>query len=141
MSVRIRALKVSDYDDVVALWKRGGMKHEPRLRDSRKGIARQIRMNPGLFLAAFEGKKMIGVLLTTYDGRRSWLNRACVDPICRRKGIAKGLIVEAERRLRRKGVNLFAALVEEGNVASLTLCESMGYIPRRDIVYMRKKED
>jgi ribosomal protein S18 acetylase RimI-like enzyme len=141
MSVTIRALKISDYNDIVTLWGLGGMKHEPRWRDSKKGIARQIKMNPGLYLGAFDGKRLVGVLLATYDGRRGWLNRACVHPDYRRKGIARKLVAEAERRLRRKGIDLFAALVEEGNVASLTLCESMGYIPRRDIVYMRKKDD
>jgi ribosomal protein S18 acetylase RimI-like enzyme len=141
MKVKIKPLRIADYDDIVSVWERGGMKYDPDGRDSRKAIVRQMEMNPGLYLGAFDGKKLVGVMLVSSDGRRGWLNRTCIDPDYRRKGIAKMLIIEAERRLRKRGIKLFAAHVEEDNTASLALCESMGYIPRRDIVYMRKKED
>lgn len=139
--MKIRVLRVADYDDMVALWERGGSGYEPELRDSKRAIAEQMKANPGLYLGAFEGKRLVGVLLVTVDGRRGWLNRACIDPGSRRRGIAKRLIVEAEKRLRSRGIGLFAAFVDEKNSASIALCESMGYVQRRDIVYMRKRVD
>ena len=139
MKIRIRGLRIGDYDDIIALWKRGGMAYEPRGRESRAAISRQLKLNPGLYLGAFDGRRLVGVVLGTIDGRRGWLNRACIDPAHRRKGIARMLIVEMERRFLKKGIRLFAALVEEENKPSLALCESMSYVRRDDIVYMRKE--
>jgi len=139
--IKIREITPKDYKEIVSLWERGGMKYDPEGRDSEKMITFQIEINPGLSLAAFDGKRMVGVLLGTYDGRRGWLNRLCVDPGYRRKGIATMLITECEKRMLRRGAKVIAALVEDCNTPSLALCESLGYVPRRDIIYMRKKID
>jgi GNAT superfamily N-acetyltransferase len=82
---------------------------------------------------------LVAVALLTHDGRKGWINRLAVDPACRRRGLAARLVGEAERWFCQElGLEVWAALIEAGNEASLALFAQLGYQPA-DVVYVSKR--
>lgn len=82
---------------------------------------------------------IVGVILGTHDGRKGWVNRLAVLPEYRRRGVARALVRELERRFRRMGIGVFCALVEDWNRVSLKAFRAMGYELHRDIFYFSKR--
>lgn len=138
MPFRIRRLRASDYDDLIALFEACGLDPRTRGRDSRTSIVLQLRVNRGSYLGALDGPRLVGAVLGTHDSRKGWINRLAVHPDYRRRGIAKRLVRACERALRAKGLEMFAALIEPGNDASEAVFRSLGYevLP---MLYARKK--
>ncbi|MEM3577718.1 MAG: GNAT family N-acetyltransferase [Candidatus Bathyarchaeia archaeon] len=137
----IRRLTIRDYEEIIKLWSKAKLPYKPRGRDSKEAIAAQMKANPEFFLGAYEGDNLVGVVIVSYDLRKGWINRLAVDPRYRRRGIAKALVAEAERVLRKKGIGIFCALVEDDNVASKEFFKKCGYVEHRDIIYFSKRDD
>lgn len=87
-----------------------------------------------------ESGRLIGCVVATNDTRKGWINRLVVDPDHRRKGHARRLIRAAEDVLRRQGMTLLAAQIEDWNTESLALFEEEGYHVHRDVIYVSKRE-
>ena len=138
--MEIRRLTVSDYDRIIGLWSRAGLPSRPKGRDSKEAITAEIKANPDFFLGAFEIDHLLGVAIISSDLRKGWINRLAVDPNCRNRGVAKALIAECEKTLRNRGLRLFCALIEDGNVTSITLFKKCGYVVHRDILYLSKRD-
>ena len=86
--MRIRSLVISDYDQIVALWKRSGLPFKPSGRDRKGAVQAQMVANPDFFLGAYEDDRLVGVVVATSDGRKGWINRLAVDPDFRGRGVA-----------------------------------------------------
>ena len=141
MAVKIAPLRLQDYEDAIALWRRAGLTNHVHLRDSRRAFARQLRSNRGLYLGAYDGKRLVGTVLGTQDTRKGWINRLAVDPAYQRRGVGSRLLKACERALVRKGVRIIAALVVKGNEPSTNMFRRSGYELSEDILYVRKKVD
>ncbi|MEM3356249.1 MAG: GNAT family N-acetyltransferase [Candidatus Bathyarchaeia archaeon] len=138
--MRIRKLTINDYEKIVRLWSRAGLPFKPTGRDSKEAIAAQMNANPEYFLGAFEDDRLIGTAIISCDMRKGWINRLAVDPDYRRRGVAKALIAECEKILRKQGVRIFCALVEDYNKASKELFKKCGFVEHRDIIYFSKRD-
>jgi ribosomal protein S18 acetylase RimI-like enzyme len=138
--MELRKLTINDYEDLISLWIASKLPFKPRGRDNKGAIAAQIKANPDFFLGAFEGNRLVGVAVLSSDIRKGWINRLAIDPACRRRGIAKALIAESERVLRKHGVKIFCALIEEYNVTSKKLFKKCGYVEHNDITYFSKRD-
>jgi len=138
--MRVRKLTIDDYDDIVELWNRASLPYKPEGRDNKSSIASEMEANPGFFIGAFEGNKLVGTVIASWDLRKGWINRLAVDPTYRRRGIAKTLIAEAEKVLRKKGAKIICALIEDTNNISMELFKKCGYIESHDIIYFSKRE-
>jgi ribosomal protein S18 acetylase RimI-like enzyme len=133
-------LTAEDYDAVRALWEQAGLPIRPVGRDSREQFAAQLASGLQTVIGARDGDRLAGVVLTTHDGRKGWINRLAVHPDYRRQGLGRRLISEAERVLHAQGLEIIAALIEHENTASLTLFQQAGYIEYPDIHYVTKRE-
>ena len=127
MSVRIRRLRPSDYAGFVELLKVSGMEPRTQGRESRKSFSVQLGNPRNRYLGAFDGRRLVGVVLGTHDGRKGWINRLAVHPDRRRIHIASRLVRMCERGLREQGIQMFAALIEADNAASKAVFQSLGY--------------
>jgi len=136
----IQRLTRSDYDGIIELWSRTGLPFKPKGRDSKKAMAAQIQTNPDFFLGAFENGHLVGVVVLSCDVRKGWINRLAVDPDCRCRGVARTLIAESEKTLRKCGVKIFCALIGDHNKASRELFKECGYVEHRDIIYFSKRD-
>jgi len=141
MAVRIGKLGLDDYEAMVALWRRVGLVNRVGIRDARRAFARQVRLNNGLYLGAFDGDRLVGTVLGTHDTRKGWINRLAVDPAYQRRGVGSRLLKACERALVRQDVRIIAALVVKGNEPSTNMFRRSGYELSEDILYVRKKVD
>ncbi len=138
--MRIRTLSIVDYEDMIDLWSRANLSFKPTGRDSKEAISKEIKSHPDFFLGAFEDGRLIGTAIISCDVRKGWINRLAVDVAYRNRGIAKALISESERILRKNGMRLFCALIETSNIASQELFEKSGYVKHHDIMYFSKRD-
>ena len=136
----IRRLTIDDYNDIVELWNRASLPYKPEGRDSRSSIASEMEVNPDFFIGAYEGNRLVGTVIASWDLRKGWINRLAVDPTYQRRGVAKALIAEAEKVLKKKGAKIICALIEDYNSSSMELFKKCGYIEDRDVVYFSKRE-
>lgn len=138
--MEIRRLTISDYKELTELWSHASLPFKPEGRDRRATIARQMKANPDLFIGAFEDSGLVGAAILSSDLRKGWINHLAVDPGCRRRGIAEVLISESERILRKHGLRIFCALIEDSNVASRELFKKCGFVEHHDILYFSKRD-
>jgi ribosomal protein S18 acetylase RimI-like enzyme len=136
----LRRLTIDDHDAILALWQRAGL-HSIRLegRDSRSEFERQLAGGQ-IAIGLEEDGCLIGVVLATHDTRKGWINRLAIDPQYRRQGYGEQLVCAAEDALHQVGLHLIAAFIEEGNTASLTLFEKMGYAVHQHLYYLSKRD-
>ena len=137
--MEIRKLTISDYEEITKLWARANLPYKPRGRDSKEAIAVEMKANPEFFIGAFEDNRLIGTVIVTCDMRKGWINRLAVDPGYRKHGVAKILVAESEKILRKHGVRIFCALVNDDNAASQALFKKCGYVGHQDITYFSKR--
>jgi ribosomal protein S18 acetylase RimI-like enzyme len=130
----------SNYERLLALWDAAGLSYRPDGRDSQTALKRQVEQGWLTILGVESGNNLIAAVLITHDGRKGWINRLAVLPDFRRQGIARQLIEASEERLRNIGIEVYAALIEPGNEASLALFSDAGYVDYEDIHYMTKRE-
>lgn len=139
--MKIRRLAIDAYEEIVKLWSRAGLPFRPKGRDSKEAMAAEMAANPDFFLGAFESNHLVGVVVLSCDRRKGWINRLATDPDHRRCGIARALIAESERILRKHGVRLFSVLIDGNNAASRNLFNECGYLEHHDILYFSKRDD
>ena len=90
--MKVRRSTIEAYSDIVVLGARAVLAFSPGGRDSRRALAAQIKAYPDFFLGAYDGAKLVGVVLISCDSRKGWINRMAVDSEFRRRGIAKALV-------------------------------------------------
>lgn len=135
----IRPIEPADYGELLALWQAAGLSVRPTGRDARAAFEKQLRAFPKTYLAAVDGKRLVGVVLGTHDARKGWINRLAVHPDCRRRSIAQRLVRACEDALRAEGIEIIAALVEPQNEASAAFFRTAGYADDVRVIYFRKR--
>ncbi len=135
----IHELNLKDYKRIVDLWDQAGMHAKFMGRDRPDNLRKQVASGTVFILGDVKGGLLRGVIIVSNDGRKGWMNRLAVLPRYRDQGIASGLIREAEKRLKRMGIEIFAAHIEEENGSSRQLFEKLGYVPATDIIYFVKR--
>lgn len=138
--MEIRRLTINDYEEMVRLWIKARLPFKPKGRDSKEAIATQMKADPEFFLGAFEDNRLVGTVIISCDLRKGWMNRLAVDPDYRHHGIAKALIAESEKVLRKHGIRIFCALIEGYNTVSKKLFKECGYVEDRDVIYFSKRD-
>jgi N-acetylglutamate synthase len=139
-AILIREFASADYDRIMEIWTAGRLPVKPQGRDSRAQIEKQVRQRNVTFLVAEADGRVIGTVLATHDGRKGWINRLAVDASRRRRGLGRRLVLEAERRLAKAGLEIFACLIEEENTVSMAVFESLGYKKHPEIIYFAKRK-
>lgn len=132
-------LTQAHYAAILDLWQRAGLSVRPAGRDAPEAFAQQLQGGQQRVIGLRDGQKLIAVAILTHDGRKGWINRLAVDPAYRRRGLAGRLVAEAERWFTQTlGLEIWAALIEGDNQASLSLFDALGY-QRHDVVYVSKR--
>ena len=140
MDYMVRNITIDDYDSIYELWNSTEQSRRALnpVDDSRDGIERYLKRNPGTCFAAVKDGRIIGVILTGHDGCRAIIHHMCVHPDYRRMGIAAHLVSLAEDALKKEGIQKIFGLVFKDNEAANAFWEQQGYSLRTNLNYRNK---
>jgi ribosomal protein S18 acetylase RimI-like enzyme len=134
--MQIRPFELTDEQPVIALW------HDCELirswNDPGKDIRRKLAVRPDLFLVGVEDGQVVGTVMAGYEGHRGWINYLAVAPACRRQGLGRALMAEAESRLRAEGCPKINLQVRSSNAEVIAFYRSIGFAPD-DVVSLGKR--
>ena len=131
----VRAMTMDDYDDVYALWMSIHGFGIRSIDDSREGIERFIKRNPGLSAVDIEDGKIVGAILCGHDGRRACLYHVCVSEEYRMHGIGKKMVEFCYEALRKEKINKVCLNAFVTNAVGNKFCQKMGWTLRDDMNY------
>jgi ribosomal protein S18 acetylase RimI-like enzyme len=121
----VREARREDCPAVLELWRHA--EAIPSSTDSLEELERLVAEDRGLFLVAEAHGRLVGSIIGGWDGWRGNMYRLAVAPDCRRRGIARSLVAEVERRLRIQGARRISALVAGTEEGARTFWEAVGY--------------
>ena len=134
--ITVRPCAEADVEAVLALWARAAAPHSKP--DTPEGVLVRLRRDRELFLIAFDGDAIVGSLMAGWDGWRGNLYRMAVAPEHRRRGVARRLLEEAERRLVALGCTRLYASVVAASPGAAPFWEAEGYAPNVGLVEYAK---
>jgi len=134
-------LDASHHAEIVDLWQRAGLHIRPAGRDSLAAFTSQMATGVQTPIGLWDSERLVAVALATHDSRKGWINRLAVDPDYRRQGLATRLIRLCEAHFRALGIDVWAALIEDWNAASLALFRDAGYALADEITYVSRRSD
>lgn len=136
MAILLREFREPDYETVVAVWLACGLTLKPS--DTLPELRKLVDRNPGLFLVAEDEGEIAGTVIGAWDGRRAWAYHLAVRPDAQRRGTARLLMDEVERRLRATGATKLNLLVERANAGVADFYHKLGFAPD-DLLFMTKE--
>ena len=131
----IREMKIEDYDNVFALWKTIKGFGIRSVDDSREGIERFLKWNPGLSVVAEEEGKIVGAILCGSDGRRGCLYHVCVHKDYSRQGIGKTMVIWCMEKLKELQINKVSLIAFTQNDIGNAFWKEIGWTKREDLNY------
>jgi GNAT superfamily N-acetyltransferase len=133
-----RKLSAGELPKVHEVWEEAELPFHPEGRDALELMEKEIAEARAFYYGAFEGDRLVAVVLGNDDGRKGWINRLAVRPAYRHMGLGRELIHRCEKVFLDKGMGIYCCLIEDWNGPSLTLFQSEGFELRKDIFYLRK---
>ena len=131
----IREMKIEDSDNVFALWKTIKGFGIRSVDDSKEGIERFLKWNPGLSVVAEEEGKIVGAILCGSDGRRGCLYHVCVHKDYRRQGIGKTMVIWCMEKLKELQINKVSLIAFTQNDIGNAFWKEIGWTKREDLNY------
>lgn len=115
------------FGGVDGLWREAFSDDAPR-NTAAIAIPQKQQFQPELFLVAIEEDEIVGSLMAGYDGHRGWISRVAVKQTHRRRGIARAMFEEIERRLAALDCPKVNLQVITSNAAVVPVYERLGYL-------------
>jgi len=106
----IRPARPEEVEQILALWRESDASPTPT--DTRDRVLQLLGEATAILLVAEAEGRLVGTVIGGWDGWRGNIYRLAVLPAYRRRGIARALVGEADRRLHRMGAQRISALVE-----------------------------
>src|SRR5438270_11602929 len=120
----LRECRSEDVGPVLQLWRQA--EATPGVTDTADDLRRAVEEGPAVLVAEVEGR-LVGSIIGTFDGWRGNIYRLAVHPDYRRRGIARALVAEVEKRLARQGAKRITALVEKNHSWATGFWQAVGY--------------
>jgi ribosomal protein S18 acetylase RimI-like enzyme len=115
----------SDIEDVLTFW--GDATTVESSTDDVDGIATLLAFDPRALIVAREGDRIVGTVITGWDGWRASMYRLAVAPAYRRRGIGRMLVAAGEAHLQSLGARRFHLIVQEGEDSAQSFWRANGY--------------
>lgn len=133
--IMIRVCRVDEVQEVLDLWQ--SAEAIPTVTDTAKDLERML--SRGVVLVAEAGGNLVGSVIGVFDGWRANIYRLAVHPSCRRRGIARSLVDELERRLIPDGARRIAAVVHADHPQAVGFWDAQGYtLQKRTVRYTKE---
>ena len=137
-SFKIRKMTARDADAVLSFW-RGipgiGLDEDC---DSRSGLLRYLKRNPGMSFVAFDNDAIVGAVLSGHDARRGYLHHLAVAPSHRKLGIGKALVLRCFQSLAKQHIPKCNIFLFRSNAAGRAFWLHNGWNLRQDLSVLQK---
>jgi len=123
--ILIRNFTAADKDEVIILWNLCGLivpSNNPE-----KDIELKMSFQPELFFIAESEKKIIGTVMTGYDGHRGWLNYLGVHPEYRGVGCGRMLVEFSIQKLKELNCPKLNLQVRNSNTGVIDFYKRLGF--------------
>jgi len=123
--ILIRNFTAADKDEVIILWNLCGLivpSNNPE-----KDIELKMSFQPELFFIAESEKKIIGTVMTGYDGHRGWLNYLGVHPEYRGVGCGRMLVEFSIQKLKELNCPKLNLQVRNSNTSVIDFYKRLGF--------------
>jgi len=138
MQIDYFELKITDYQNVISLWKSCegiGLSSA----DSQDSMQAYLRRNQGMSFVAKYQNEIIGAVLCGHDGRRGYLHHLAVHPAYRNQGIGRSLVARCDNALQRIGIQKCHLFIINSNIEGIQFWEKIGWSSRNDIGIVSKE--
>lgn len=135
----VALLGVEHHAEILDLWQAAGLHIRVEGRDSLAAFTRQMATGVQTPIGLRHGQQLVAVAIATHDSRKGWINRLAVHPVHRRRGLGLRLIRLCEQYFQSQGIDIWAALIEDWNTASLALFRRAGYDLASNITYASRR--
>lgn len=132
----VRECRSDECATVLAIWK--DAEAIATATDTLEALSTLVEENPGSLLIAEIDGQPCGTIIAAWDGWRGNIYRLAVIPRRRRRGVARVLVLEAQRRLQARGahrISLYAMRDDAHVLGFWDSLQDLGY--RRDPTKMR----
>ena len=133
--VTVRSMQIEDYDQVYALWMTIHGFSIRTIDDSREGVERFLKRNPGISVVAEMDGRVVGAILCGHDGRRGCLYHVCVHEDYRMPGIGRAMVVHCMNALQQEGINKVSLIAFTKNDIGNAFWKQIGWTKREDLNY------
>ena len=130
----IKKFSMRYYTEVIEIWRTSGI--SVGSSDEKEEIKRVFRKNPNLFLIGLIDRKVIGVVIGAFDGRRGYVHHLAVSPEFQNKGYGKQLMEELHKRFRNLNVQKVHLFIEKYNADVINFYKKLGWEIRDDLIMM-----
>lgn len=134
--MKIRKLKIQDYDDVSKLWKNCNLPIGSS--DTKEEIQKFIKRNPDTCLVGMYKNRIISSVLGGFDGRRGFIHHLAVDPKYQSQGYGFTILSNLEEIFKSKGITKYHLFIKKDNIDVVNFYRKLGCELREDIVMMSK---
>ena len=131
----VRSMQIEDYDQVYALWMTIHGFSIRTIDDSREGVERFLKRNPGISVVAEMDGRVVGAILCGHDGRRGYLYHVCVHEDYRMHGIGRAMVVHCMNALQQEGINKVSLIAFTKNDIGNAFWKQIGWTKREDLNY------
>ncbi|NIQ07232.1 MAG: GNAT family N-acetyltransferase [Candidatus Korarchaeota archaeon] len=135
--MKIRELKMKDYEQVYELWSAAGI--ELKKSDERPGIQRMINRNPKTCLVGVKNGEIVAAVLGGFDGRRGFIHHMAVKPSHQGEGLGSKLLKELLMRFKKQRVIKLHLFVQKENKEVIGFYKDHGFVKRTELIDLSKK--
>lgn len=133
--MEIRIMTIGDYEQVSHLWHQIEGFGIRTLDDSKEGVERFLKRNPGTSVVAWEDGRVVGAILCGHDGRRGCMYHVCVAKDCRDRGIGRRMALTAMEALKAEGICKVSLIAFKTNAGGNRFWKNAGWTFRDDLNY------
>ncbi|HZI51382.1 MAG TPA: GNAT family N-acetyltransferase [Terriglobia bacterium] len=127
-----RRATADDANDILSLWR--AAEASPSVTDTIEDIRSIAGRDSAAVIVAVSQGQILGSIIAAFDGWRGGVYRLAVHPTVRRQGIARALVVEAEKMFRTWGVKRVSAIVLLDHPSAMGFWTAAGYAMQEDTV-------
>ncbi|MBR3606105.1 MAG: GNAT family N-acetyltransferase [Lachnospiraceae bacterium] len=131
----IRTMTIEDYEQLYSLWMKIKGFAIRSIDDSKEGVERFLERNPRTSVVAVKDNHIVGAILCGHDGRRGCLYHVCVDPLHRKQGIGKKMVVFAMKALQEEKISKVSLIAFTENDIGNAFWRKIGWSQREDLNY------
>ncbi|MGK6321031.1 GNAT family acetyltransferase [Sphingomonas sp. DT-204] len=124
----IRTATAEDRSAAVGLWRECELTRP--WNDPDRDFTLAVEEPASTVLVAERDGRIVGSVMTGFDGHRGWVYYLAVAPGARRAGLGRALMAAAEAWLRERGAPKVQLMVREGNDAALAFYAALGLEPQ-----------